>query len=243
MLKFFFELKNRIILTIFNVIFSLLLLYYYKEFFFYVLLNLADIPELEGNNSIYFILTNVTELFNSYITIQFFLIMLIVFYYNFYHFLLFFGPALYKSEFRILIAFYNFSILFLFLSFNISMCYAIPETWLFFVNYQNSLSIFLQTKIFFEIKVNEYIFFCVTILTLFFLGLQLILLIFFLYFTDNYFIKFGNRFKKFHHFLCLFFTIFFCPFDIAFQFVFFIIFIMSYELCTILIILIKILVR
>lgn len=243
MLKFLFELKNRILLLVFNAVFSALLLYNYKEFFFYLLLNVAYSSKFKSANSVYFILTSVTELLNSYIIIEIFFVSAIVFYYSFYHFLLFFNPALYKFEFKVLVIFYNLSLLSLLLSLSLSMNLIIPDVWLFFIHYQNSLSTFLQTKIYFEIKVDEFVFFCIAILMYISLSFQFMLLTFSVYFAKNYSLKFGAHSKKLHHFLCLLFTIFISPLDTILQFLFLFIFIALYESCNVLILIVQKLMR
>jgi len=87
--KFFLELRNRIILIIINWVFTIICCYSYKETLLYLVININKLNKY----LLYFISTNITEIFITYLKISyfFFLIKLLFFIY-FIIFLFFYLP-------------------------------------------------------------------------------------------------------------------------------------------------------
>ena len=160
-MNFFFELKNRLLFILFSVLITTLAAVNYKEFIIYSI----TIPIIESQKDIqnvYFIYTNLTDIFDAYIKI-----FLLVAFQSFifacsYQIFSFLTPALYKTEHKI----FKNMLWVTTLSVNIThllLCkIIIPLTIIFFENLQYSLEesglIF-----YFENKINEYITFYIQI--------------------------------------------------------------------------------
>ena len=67
-IKYFFELRNRSILIFINWFFSIICCYYYKETLLYLIVRLNSLNKY----LLYFISTNITEVFMTYLKITYF---------------------------------------------------------------------------------------------------------------------------------------------------------------------------
>nr|YP_010139046.1 Sec-independent protein translocase component TatC [Lithodesmium undulatum]QQJ94654.1 Sec-independent protein translocase component TatC [Lithodesmium undulatum] len=153
-LNFLIELKNRLILII--GMWSLLIItsYLNKE----TLLFLFTKPYLSffSKNSLYFISTNLTELFISYLNISYFIANQVAIIYFCYHLIIFLIPGFYYREF-ILIKKYFLKLLILYIFFILIFNKIfIPFICKFFLKLQNILNGKLVT-LYFEAKINEYL--------------------------------------------------------------------------------------
>lgn len=226
MTKFLLELKNRLVLIILSFTFSNLIFCIYKEFFFYLLLN----PTRLSTKCVYFISTDVTEMFYTYIYLIVSLSIYVLFYYTMYHLFYFFGPAFFKSEFKTFKFICTLSFLFFIVSMFISYFFGISNTWLFFLNFQN-FSPFFQKKIYFEVSVKEYVKFCMDTFYYFFTCLQIFVVLAFFYRFNKITTVFVQKFRKFHYFLCFIFSFLVGPSDLAMQTALFVFILVVYELC------------
>jgi sec-independent protein translocase protein TatC len=226
MSKFLLELKNRLILIVFSFTLLNIIFYTYKEFFFYLLLN----PTRLSTKCVYFISTDVTEIFYTYIYLIVSLNFYVLLYYVIYHFFYFFGPALFKSEFKIVKFVCGLSLFFFIVSVLISYFFGISNTWLFFLNFQNS-SLFFKKKIYFEVSIKEYVKFCMDTFYYFFACFQALVLFISFYMFNRITIAFVKKFRKLHYFLCFIFSLLISPPDLFMQVVLCIFILMVYELC------------
>ena len=98
LLYFFLELKNRIILMTLTWSTVFITCYNYKEILLYIIIK-PSINTTFKLNKVYFITTNVTEIFNTYIYLANFISNKIIFFFFFFYF--FFDPfySLYKYWF------------------------------------------------------------------------------------------------------------------------------------------------
>ena len=137
-MNFFLELKNRLILVLFSVLFTTLSATIYKEFLLYSI----TLPIIKSQNditNIYFIYTNLTDIFDAYLK-MFILIgfqsSIVVSSYQIFGFL---TPALYKVEYQILKRFLIIHLFSIVLP-HILLCrMIIPLTLIFFENLKHSL--------------------------------------------------------------------------------------------------------
>ena len=159
--RYYLEIKNRILLIGLTWVLSAVVCYYYKEIILFYILNSTNNTNPNSFILDYFIFTNVTEIFQIYIKITFFLSNQIFLLYLFYHFFMFLSSGLYVPEYKnlsiflqVLFGSYIISVLFL-NSFIISL------SWNFFLSFQttDSKSFFL----FFEAKISEYISFYINL--------------------------------------------------------------------------------
>ena len=224
------EIRNRSYFLIITWISTIFISYSYKEKILFLCLK----PNLQyfKTDSFYFIFTDLTEIFTTYlelcyfVTNQFFLIKLI------YHLIIFISPGLYKFEYKkltnlILLNFFFFGIFFLILN-NILL----PLCWNFFLSFKDTTM--YSVNFFFEAKINEFINFylkfykfcllCSSIFVFIYVGLE------FLKINNNVFIKL----RKNLYFSFLILATVLTPPDIISQLFFFLIFIFFFELLLIL---------
>ena len=97
--KYYFELKNRLILLLITWCSLLITSYYHKETVLFLLVNPINHLNLLNDEPYYFIFTNVNEMFNVYIKLSFFLANQMTILMIFYHTLMFLSLGLYKFEF------------------------------------------------------------------------------------------------------------------------------------------------
>nr|YP_010516652.1 SecY-independent transporter protein [Haslea pseudostrearia]UXN44195.1 SecY-independent transporter protein [Haslea pseudostrearia] len=157
--KYYIELKNRVFLLLLAWIATLLVSYIYKETLLFLIIR----PSLNYTNveTVYFIFTDVTEIFAVYFKIIMFLGNHIIIGFSLYHLILFFYLGLYNTEYKklsftikIVITFFLISILF----FNKIL---LPTSWHFFLSFQ-SFSLLKSINLYFESKLNEYLTFYIT---------------------------------------------------------------------------------
>ena len=127
MLKYLLEVRNKFTLLIITLFSTLLVCYWYKD----VLLFLVTQMHLNDVN-LYFIFTDVTELFLVYFRIIFFFSVQIVTWYLFYHLFSFLSTALYFHEFKFIRFLFGSGTFFWFLSSLLSSYILIPFGWTFF---------------------------------------------------------------------------------------------------------------
>lgn len=194
LLYYFSEIKNRIILLILSWISTFYICYNYKE----ILLFLFIKPSLNLSsefNKIYFITTNITEIFNTYINLASFISNQIAFFFLLKHFIFFIIPGLYKYEINTLKKIIFIYLIFL-ISSILSLYYIIlPISWNFFFHFQQILSN-NQLNLYFEAKLSEYLDYFMTLSKISTLICQIFTLIF-IYITNNKnYLTFIKKYKK-----------------------------------------------
>jgi sec-independent protein translocase protein TatC len=222
-MNFFLEFQNRTFLITFIWFYLIIVCYYYKKILFFLLLNKLI---LKKKLEVYFVYTNVTELFFIYLKLINFFTLQVIFWFFCYHFLIFMTPALYKKEFfnckkLICILIINWQVNFIF-----TIVFIFPVTWGFFENFQK---LFITNLIHLEIKINEYFQFFTE--TYFLLQFYIMFITIIIYLFKNFYYNkiYTKRYRKFNYFLFL--TIFSLvnPIDITNQLLFCNLFIYFYE--------------
>lgn len=155
LLKYFFEIKNRIILIIISWCLTLIVSYLNKE----ILLFLCIKPMLvlsDNNSSFYFIATNLTDVFSTYLELVYLTAFSLTVIFSGYHFSIFLNPALYLTEVNTLKIFGILSIVLWLISLQFLHKIVLPFTLFFFASFQdfsiNNVNIFLEARI------NDYVF-------------------------------------------------------------------------------------
>ena len=155
MLKvYFLEIRNRIVLICFSWILVFFICYHYKE----TLLFLVVKPLLKISPEVcnYFIATNITEIFSSYVLISFFIGNQLTIYIVFGQVLGFISPALYSYEYKKLRNLVFFSFLLWFLNIVVINSFMFSYVFNFFLSFQNTaLNTF--TLVHFEVRIFEYL--------------------------------------------------------------------------------------
>nr|QUS63604.1 SecY-independent transporter protein [Haslea silbo] len=157
--RYYIELKNRLLLLLTAWISTVLVSYIYKETLLFLIIE----PSLNYSNQniVYFIFTNVTEIFSVYFEIIIFLGNHTLIVFTLYHIVLFSSLGLYKFELENITFLIQTSLLVFFISLVFFNKILLPLSWNFFLSYQ-SFSFLKSIDFYFESKLNEYITFYMT---------------------------------------------------------------------------------
>lgn len=153
---YFLEIKNRFLLISITWLFSFLLCYFYKEVLLFLIVKFDNFDILI--TPLYFIFTNITEMFSIYIKLLHFIANQIFLIYFLYHILLFIAPGLYHYEYKCFFQIFSLAILFWVFSIYLLNNFFLPICWNFFISFQN-----LNSNFYFEAKLNEYLNFYLTL--------------------------------------------------------------------------------
>lgn len=198
---------------------TLFIFYYYKD----VLLFLVTQKHIDSNG-LYFICTNVTELFTSYVKLICYFSVQITLWYLCYHLLVFLSSSLYKVEFKAINFLFASTTVFWTLSMFFSSYILIPFSWNFFASFQRHAGFYL------EARVTEYIDFFINVQSLSLIHFQLFnLLLFFLVRIKQTKYEY-YKYRKFYYYLFLLFSTLITPPDLFSQFLTTILIISIYEI-------------
>ena len=183
-MKHITELQNRIILLTFCWVSIFTITYFYKEIFFFEILKINSSKTNTEFN--YFIVTNITELFTTYLKLSYFISNQIICVYVLINFLYFASPGLYKNEYKFLLFFIKLVIVFWALSFGFLYHFFAPLMWKFFLSFQKTL-VNQLLNVHFEAKIAEYLEFYIKICYHCNMQFQILvcLILFFSYFNTN----------------------------------------------------------
>ena len=158
--KYLLEIKYRLLFSFITWLSLILSCYYFKETLLYIFIK----PSLHfnTNNMFYFLTTNITEIFMSYLQIIYFVSNQIIIIFIYYQIFIFISAGLYTFEYNyiktLLIIFINCWVIF----FYFLNTYIFPASWNFFLEFQN-FSHTQNLTFFFETKLSEYINFYVSL--------------------------------------------------------------------------------
>nr|YP_010516694.1 SecY-independent transporter protein [Haslea provincialis]UXN44237.1 SecY-independent transporter protein [Haslea provincialis] len=157
--RYYTELKNRFFLLLITWVSTILVSYTYKE----ILLFLIVEPSLSYSNQsmLYFIFTDVTEIFAVYFKIIIFLGNHVFIIFILYHAILFLSLGLYKSELKNITFLIQTSLIIFVVSVIFFNKVLLPLSWNFFLSFQ-SFSFLKSIDLYFESKLNEYLTFYIT---------------------------------------------------------------------------------
>ena len=206
MLKYLLELRNKFILLVLTFFSTLLVCYLYKK----VLLFLITQMHLKDKN-LYFIFTDVTELFSVYFKLVSFFVIQINTWYFFYHFLFFLSPALYIYEFTLLKFCWVSGTILWFLSGLLSAYILVPFGWFFFLSFQSSQGIY------FEARINEYFSFYSNVYFLSLIYCQVFVLMFLFLIDIRLNSCYIKKYRKLYYYVFLLFATFVTPPDLLSQ--------------------------
>lgn len=222
--KYYFEIKNRILLLSFTWLTLLIICSFYKESLFFIFLN------LNKNVTPYFIVTNVTEIFYIYLSLSIFIanqITLLMFLYQIFLFLtLGFHISEYfkiKSALFLCIIAWVFSIFFL-------LKFVLPFSWFFFINFQKTANKILPVSLFFESKIKEYLNYHMNLYYSCNIYCQIFATIIFFLHSINGNLKVFKKLRKFFYFISIIFSTLITPPEILYQLLLSLGFISLYEI-------------
>jgi len=226
MIKYFLEIKNRILLLFLTWLASLFICYLHKE----TLLFLITQPnKIITNNGFYFIFTNVTEIFSVYIQLITFVGFQLLFFYLIYHLFSFLSLAMFKTEFYYFKTLLKFSVVSWICSIIFNNFVLVPITWNFFLSFQEIISTKF-IKLHFESKLTEYLSFYILMYYLAVCYCQIFTILFFFlsYLNDKN--KTTKRFRKLFYYVFVVFSTLISPPDVLSQVFVSSLFILIYEL-------------
>ena len=150
--NYFLEIKNRIFLIFICWIAVFITCYFYKDILLFLLVKLS----VKGNKVIlfYFIATNITDVFNVYLNIAYFISHQATIFIFFYQCLSFVASGLFVYEYEKIKFCMTVSLTFAVWSIYVLNVYVLPYIWDFFLSFNTDS--FYSVDIFFEAKITEY---------------------------------------------------------------------------------------
>lgn len=230
--NYFLEIKNRLFLVGFLWVTVFITCYHYKEVILFLLI--YSNSKLYSLNSVYFIFTNITDLFSMYFILSYFVsnqIFVLVFSY---HIVVFLSPGLFKFEYDLIKVGMFVCLCFYLTSICLLNNVVLPYLWEFFTSFHSGPS---KDVLFFESKITEYLHFYIdTYLVTVFIGQFFAFIVLFLRSSDT---KQYYKTRKFFYcgFVC--FATLATPPDIISQICLSILFVVLYELFIVFVIFIK----
>lgn len=223
--QYYLEIKNRCFLLFLTWFFTFLICYIYKEILLF--LCITKVNSLISNNTmLYFIFTDVKEVFSVYFQLILFVSHQIFVFFFIFHFFSFISLGLYKFEYNYLrLIFYSTTICWfiLFLLFNNIL---LPLSWNFFLSFQALTSFNLH----FEAKLTEYVEFYISFYYFCTVYCQIFVFVFVFFDYINTNLNFIRKFRKFVHYFFIFLSTLLTPPDIISQVVFSLILLLVYEI-------------
>ena len=206
-MKYLIEIKNRIFLVMSNIIILTALLLYHKDSLLFIVIK----PIIDIKISLYLLCTHIIEAFTSYWYIIWIVLLHFFFIFISIQICAFFLPSLYKIEKKVIKLFFLFY--FMISTFLITLFYQmiLPFSWNFF--YRVIFSDLKQQKtikLFFEIKINEYLTFYFTLYCICFILSHLFFILtikLYYYYRYSSFKHIKNYRKKLYFFFFIFSTL------------------------------------
>lgn len=127
----------------------------YKETLVYIYIKPSIF--LYKEKPLYFIYSNLNELFYTYFNIIIITVNNIIVFFFFLQLLIFIAPGLRLYEYKFVKNLYCLSIMSYFSTLSLNYKIILPFSWDFFLNFQNNLDKHIQTDFFFEANLNKYI--------------------------------------------------------------------------------------
>ena len=227
--KYYLELKNRLILLILSWISAIIVSYCFKEVLLFTIVRHNIYSPISKQDMLYFIFTDVTEVFSVYIMLILFLSNQVLIFFILYHSLMFLALGLYKSEYNYIKFVFKTSMFFFFCSVFIFNKVIFPYSWDFFLNFQNFV-VLKSLTLHFEAKLSEYLDFYTTFYYLCVLYFQtFVVLILFLDYMKHELCAI-TRFRKVFYYSFVVFSTLVTPPDVLSQFLLSTSIIFSYEI-------------
>jgi sec-independent protein translocase protein TatC len=153
--KYYFEIKNRIFLLLLAWVSTILISYQYKEIFLFLFIKPSKV--LFKETFIYFIFTNLTEVFSTYINLSYFIGNQIFLIYFIYNILIFFAPGMYFYEYKNFLLLFFYCLILWWLSILCLNTVLLPISFNFFFCFQETVT--NQAFSFhYEARINEYLY-------------------------------------------------------------------------------------
>lgn len=216
MLQFVLEIKNRFFLLMLTWVSIFVVSYFYKEVLLFLVIQSHSFSSqvVLCTPSLYFILTDVTEIFSVYLRLSLFFSSQIVYLFLIYHSFSFFASATFKSEYLYLTTTLRVIFYFWILSVVLINLFLIPLTWDFFSSFF-SLTSAVVIDLHFEARLSEYVSFYINTYHVCISYLQIFVVFLFSKskFTKSYIIKF----RKIYYYVFILLSTLLSPPDVLSQ--------------------------
>ena len=225
--KYLLEIKYRTFFSCIAWSFLTLNCYFFKETLLYVFMKFNSIHVY--NDIVYFLITDVTEVFMTYLQLSYFIANQITVFFIWYQIFAFISAGLYEFEY-IYLKSISRTVLICWVVFIIILNHSIfPASWGFFLQFQNFLST-QNLTFYFEAKLNEYWTFYIAIYYLCYFAYQLIVFFWISlnFFKTNFLII--KKLRKILYFAFFVSATFLTPPDVAYQLITSICIVLVYEL-------------
>lgn len=231
--KYLLEVKYRIFFSLIAWSFIVINCYYFKETLLYVFIKLSLSPNY--TSLLYFLTTDVTEVFTVYVNLSYFIANQTIILFLGYQLFTFLSTGLYRFEY-VYFKIVSITIALYWLSFiAILNVFIFPASWLFFLEFQEFLSI-QNLTFYFEAKLNEYVTFYKSVYYLCNTIFQIIVVFFIILDLCKANLLILNKFRKVFYFVFFCFATVITPPDIVYQLLTSICIIIIYEITTVYII-------
>ena len=223
--QYYLEIKNRFLLLFLTWVFTFCICYIYKEILLF--LCITKVSSVSDSKTIlYFIFTDVKEVFSVYFQLILFISNQVLLFYLFFHCFSFISLGLYNFEYKYLKLIFFSSMVFWCILFLLLNNVLLPLSWNFFLSFQDLTSFNLH----FEAKLNEYLEFYIVFYYFCTIYCQVFIFIFIFFDYINTNLNLIKKFRKFVHFFFFFFSTLVTPPDIISQVLFSYFLILIYEL-------------
>lgn len=223
--SYFLELRNRITLMFFVWLSVVLVCYIFKEILLFTIIKQGFCLQ----DSFYFIFTDVSEVFNVYLVLIFFIGNQVLFLYFCYHMVVFLLPGLFYSEYSSLVFIFKLSFSCFLISIVMYGKIFFPLCWNFFLSFQN-LDVLKVTAFYFESKISEYIYFYTSFYYVCVFYFQILVVLFIVFDISKSQKKIVKKFRKFFYYFFIIFSTLVTPPDVFSQLFLSVCLIFSYEM-------------
>ena len=224
--RYLLEIKYRTFFSFVAWVFMITVCYYFKETLLYVFIQ----PSLASSNSssFYFLTTNITEIFTTYIQLSYFISNQLLIIFLIYQMFVFISTGLYSFEYH-----YTKGVLLWIVFFWLGLIVLLhkiifPGSWFFFFKFQN-LSMLRGLTFYFEAKLTEYLIFYKAVYFICCSVYQVAILFFvFLNLARTQLSSIKNS-RKFFYFIFLIFATLITPPEVVYQLIVGIFIVIVYE--------------
>ena len=157
--KYYLEIKNRLFLVFLSWSFTLIVCSVYKEVLLFLITKSTSsiINFSESNVQLYFIFTDVKELFYVYFKLIFFVANQLCVILWFYQMFMFFYLGFYVEEYKKFKIISQYSLTFFVVAIFVAYIFIIPLSWNFFLSFQHKIAGNIRlSPLFFEAKISEF---------------------------------------------------------------------------------------
>ena len=214
--KYYLEIKNRFLLVFLTWISVLITCYYFKEPLLFVFIHLIKYYNQLGYTP-YFIFTDVSEIFQVYLQLVFFIANQTIIVMVIYQTLMFLTLGLYTFEYLQVRFIFQIWLLTWFCSILLLKEFVLPFSWSFFMSFQKTNDNLQPASFFFEARIGEYLNYLISLYYACFFNCQALVILIFALNTISAQSGTIKTFRKLFYFVFIVFSTITTPPDITSQ--------------------------